>query len=234
MASGIVYPGQVVPIDVSVKTKIGQGLVQERNVVVSSKCGQLQEDSGGSATMLWVMNSQRVYFPTVEDLVLGVVVEKHGDNYKVDIGSSQPAVLGAMAFEGATKRNKPNVAVGSLMYCRVLVADKDMETELTCTSPHFKKDWVTGESLFGELSGGYALDCSLDLARRLLAEDAEVLQSLGKHLPYELAVGVNGKVWINSGSPLHTILISNAILNSRHLTDAEVKSMVGQLVQNYV
>jgi exosome complex component RRP40 len=234
MASGIVFPGQVVPIDVSVKTKIGQGLVQNRNVVVSSRCGSLQEDRGGSATMLWVQNAQKVYMPQIEDLVLGVVVEKHGDNYKVDIGSTQPAVLGAMAFEGATKRNKPNVAVGSLMYCRVAVADKDMETELTCCSPHFKKDWVTGESLFGELTGGYALDCSLDLARRLLAEDAEVLQSLGKHLPYELAVGVNGKVWINSGNPLHTILISNAILNSRHLSDAEVRSMVGQLVQNYV
>ena len=52
------------------------------------------------------------------------------------------------------------------MYGRVSVAIKDMEPELTCISPHFKKEWVTGESFFGELSGGYLFECSLNLAHK--------------------------------------------------------------------
>ena len=41
-----------------------------------------------------------------------------------------------------------------------------LAAELTCTSPHFKKEWVTGESMFGELTGGYMFKCSLTLARK--------------------------------------------------------------------
>ena len=75
-------------------------------------------------------------------MVIGTVVEKHGEAYKVDIGTAQPAMLPAIAFEGATKRNRPNIPVGALVYCRVAIANKFMETELTCISVHFKKDWV--------------------------------------------------------------------------------------------
>ena len=40
--------------------------------------------------------------------MIGVVVGKTVEHYKVDIGTAQPALLGVLAFEGATKRNKPN------------------------------------------------------------------------------------------------------------------------------
>lgn len=106
------------------------------------------------------------YMPVAEDLVVGTVVDKHTENYRVDIGTAQPARLPALAFEGATKRNKPNLQVGALVYARVVSANKHMEAELACTSVHFKKEWVTGQSLFGELVGGYAFNCSLSLAKR--------------------------------------------------------------------
>lgn len=90
-------------------------------------------------------------------MVLGTIVEKHSENYRLDIGTAIPARLPALAFEGATKRNKPNLQVGELVYARVALSDKHMEAELTCTSPHFKKDWVTGESIFGPVKGGYGM-----------------------------------------------------------------------------
>ena len=40
------------------------------------------------------------------------VVTKTGRMHRVDIGGSQPAALSELAFEGATKRNKPAVQVG--------------------------------------------------------------------------------------------------------------------------
>jgi exosome complex RNA-binding protein Rrp4 len=51
--------------------------------------------------------------------VLGVVVAKAGDLFRVDIGTSQPASLSYMAFEGATKRNRPNVNIGDVIYAKV-------------------------------------------------------------------------------------------------------------------
>lgn len=55
-----------------------------------------------------------------------------------------------------------------------------------------RKDWVTGLGVFGELSGGYCFDVSPALARRLHREETSVLFALGRHLPFESAVGVNG------------------------------------------
>ncbi len=45
---------------------------------------------------------------------------------------STPGLLPHLAFDGATKRNKPNLSVGALVYCRVAVANKDMDSELSC------------------------------------------------------------------------------------------------------
>ena len=48
------------------------------------------------------------------DRVLGVITKTTGRSYRVDIGSAMPASLPELAFEGATKRNKPNLQVLSL------------------------------------------------------------------------------------------------------------------------
>lgn len=45
------------------------------------------------------------------DHVIGIVIAKSGDIFKVDVGGSEPASLSYLAFEGATKRNRPNVQV---------------------------------------------------------------------------------------------------------------------------
>ena len=38
-------------------------------------------------------------------------MQKVGEGFRVDIGSAHPASLDSLAFEGATKRNKPNLKV---------------------------------------------------------------------------------------------------------------------------
>jgi len=192
-----------------------------------TKVGVLEQGRG----RVGVNSRSKRYIPSVDDLVVGIVVEAHAENYRLDIGSTQPAVLPALAFEGATKRNKPNLAVGALVYARVVVATPHMEAELSCTSPHFKKDWVTGQSLYGELVGGYSFTCSTRLARDLLDEDCYVLSCVGRHIPFELAIGVNGRVWINAANHLHIILITNAILNSEGRSKEYITTMVQKIMQ---
>ena len=51
------------------------------------------------------------YVPQVEDMVIGRVEDKHSENVKVDLGGAAPATLPMLAFEGATRKNRPNLQV---------------------------------------------------------------------------------------------------------------------------
>jgi exosome complex component RRP40 len=184
-----------------------------------------------SSLLVSPVSSFLQYLPSLDDVLVGTIIEKHPESYRLDINSSSPALLSAYAFEGATKRNKPDLKVGDVVYARVAAANRDMDPELTCISPHFKKEWVTGENLFGPLTGGYVISVSLKLARSLLDEECLILNLIGKHVPFELAIGMNGHVWINSGSHLHTILIANAITNSEGKSEEYITQMVTKIMQ---
>ena len=49
--------------------------------------------------------------PAPQELVIGIVTQKLGEGFRVDIGAAHHASLDGLAFEGATKRNKPNLKV---------------------------------------------------------------------------------------------------------------------------
>lgn len=140
--------------------------------------------------------------------------------------------LGALAFDGATKRNRPSLRIGSLVYARVSKTNKDLEPEISCEAPAnlTKKDWMTGLAIYGELNDGYVFKTSIGLAKTLLQEDCQVLAALGKSIPFEIAIGLNGIVWINSKSNKNTTIISNAIQNSETMSSSEIDVMVARLV----
>jgi exosome complex component RRP40 len=49
--------------------------------------------------------------PAPQESVVGIVVGRSGEGWRVDIGAAHFALLDGLAFEGATKRNKPNLKV---------------------------------------------------------------------------------------------------------------------------
>ena len=51
------------------------------------------------------------YVPAPQESVIGLVVGRSGEGWRVDIGSAHSASLDGLAFEGATKRNRPNLKV---------------------------------------------------------------------------------------------------------------------------
>lgn len=118
-----------------------------------------------------------------------------------------------------------------VVYCRVLSVNRDMEPELTCCSAKKKKDWMTGDSQFGELKAGYIFDVSLSHAKNLLDPNCYVLKAIGEKVSYEIAIGMNGKVWISSETSKLTIIISNAIINSENMNETKIKQMLQKLFQ---
>eukprot|EP00291_Cryptomonas_curvata_P000715 CAMPEP_0172180550 /NCGR_PEP_ID=MMETSP1050-20130122/17298_1 /TAXON_ID=233186 /ORGANISM="Cryptomonas curvata, Strain CCAP979/52" /LENGTH=219 /DNA_ID=CAMNT_0012853681 /DNA_START=208 /DNA_END=865 /DNA_ORIENTATION=+ len=180
----------------------------------------------GGGVRAWVDSNSKRYIPCVEDMVIGVVTDKHGEEYRLDIRSCSSGLLPVLAFEGATKRSRPRLEVGALVYCRVTSALKDMEPELSCVSLTSNKGWMTGGAVFGELSGGHMFETSIGYARSLLLPDCPVVNCLGQHVPFEMAASANGRVWVKSDSVAKTVLLVNAILNAEYLPPPQVEALV--------
>ena len=66
--------------------------------------------------------------PAPQEPVVGTVALRAGEGYRVDIGAGQFATLDGLAFEGATKRSKPNLKVCLPSDCSL----KGVDEELVC------------------------------------------------------------------------------------------------------
>ena len=196
----------------------------------------------------------------VGDRVIGIIEPQKAsaDYYRVNIFGSHSALLHVLSFEGATKRNRPQLDPGSLIYCRVMKGfGGRMDSEVSCKvggsgsnsnssgkttyneddtgddGGAASKDWMTNESTYGQLNGGTSFRISLGLARELLLPNNAVLAALDKSsIPFEIAIGVNGMVWINSPEPEITIMLLNAIKNSEVMNEEQVRGMIKMMVKN--
>lgn len=101
-----------------------------------------------------------------------------------------------------------------------------------------RKDWMTDEGTYGQLKGGTIFRTSLGLARELLSPNNVVLDALGRsekdygvNIPFEVAIGSNGAVWVHAERPEFVVLVTNAIQNSEVMTPSQVRGMVKSLIQ---
>ena len=83
---------------------------------------------------------------------------------------------------------------------------------------------------FGHLKDGYMTECSTALARKLLEKPtAPILTALGSTVQYEIAIGLNGRLWIHAQNTTTTILVANAILRSEFLSATQCSLLVKKL-----
>ncbi|PNX78164.1 exosome complex component rrp40-like protein, partial [Trifolium pratense] len=126
----------------------------------------------------------------------------------------------------STQFQLSEILVGALLYVRVVKANPGMNPELSCTDASGK----AGQ--YGVLKEGYMFECSTGLSRMLLSSPTcPVLDTLGKKLSFEIAVGLNGRVWVNASSPPTTIIVANALINSEPLSGVQQKIMAEKLLQ---
>ena len=69
----------------------------------------------------------------------------------------------------------------------------------------------------------------LHVIRKLLSPECVLLPSLGAQIPFEVAVGMNGRVWLRGRSVKETISLANAIECAEYMNNDEIKAMVGKL-----
>ncbi|CAI9108555.1 OLC1v1008185C1 [Oldenlandia corymbosa var. corymbosa] len=221
-----VVPGDVV-LDLSTMSnqtiKLGSGLRQDGDTVAVIKAGILRFSKPNK---YWVESSHKRYVPCAGDTVLGIVVDTRSDNFLVDIKASAVAFLPVLAFEGGTRRNIPKFEAGTLIYVRVVKANIGMNPELSCMDASGKA------SGFGPLKDGYMFESSTGLSRMLLSTPTcPILEGLGKRVSFEVAVGLNGRVWVNAESPAEIVLVANAIMKSESLSAVQQKILVEGLLK---
>lgn len=201
----IVMPGDILEKYISKETTIlGPGLMRDEGKVVATKSGILKMRN---SNLFWVDCHQKRYVAARGECVIGIVRSKGSLHVRVDINSADLATLSLLAFEGANKRNKPNLNVGDLVYAKVLSASKHVETELVCVNSNGKRD---GLGQIGD-KGGTFITLSIDTTRVLLSPQCDLLEKLGQMYRYEIALGMNGRVWINSSEPTTLIQVANEL-----------------------
>lgn len=195
----------------------GPGLRRNGDDVVVCKSGVLRHKN---PNLYWVDSQQRRYVPVKGESVIGIVTTKSGDVFKVDVGGSEQASLSYLAFEGATKRNRPNVQVGDLVYAQFLIANKDMEPELVCIDSSGR---ANGLGVFG--AGGLLFKGSLGLVRRLLMPQNEILKDLEKLYPCELVLGMNGRLWVRAATVQKTLIVANLLESSENMSAQQRRTL---------
>jgi exosome complex component RRP40 len=124
----VTLPGEIVQAQHK-NLKLGPGLLQLPNplgpsTIITTRAGILEHSANGSKWWVesnsrrvsqisphrrYVSNKARQYVPAAQESVVGIIAGKAGEGWRVDIGAAHSASLDALAFEGATKRNRPNL-----------------------------------------------------------------------------------------------------------------------------
>lgn len=179
------------------------GLRPRGGAIVASKCGVLRQTRGGQ---LWIEGRQRRYIPQDGDTVIGVVVDRMAEHFTVDIGAPFKAVLPMLSFENATKRNRPAMYEGDVVSARVAASNPDMDPQLTCLDAQGRASGM------GHLKGGLLVEVSCAWARALLSRPPPaVVAALGAAAAFEMAVGLNGRVWVDAPGAALAVRVAGAL-----------------------
>lgn len=197
-------PGATVVVGSGLRSLAARSDVEGEKTLDVTVCGSLRRqvalvlDNQRALQYSIVSTSAKRYAPRRGDVVVGVVVRAGPTNYSLHIGSAYHATLDALAFDGASKVNRPKLQPGDLVYAHVTSADKDADAEVSCCAfgDMPAKDWATGQAVFGPLRGGASVVVPLQLASDLVQNVCPVLMIAGGRVAFEAAIGLNGRVWI--------------------------------------
>ncbi len=80
------------------------------------------------------------------------------------------------------------------------------------------------------MKDGFLFKTSIDMCRRLLSSSNDFLKQLSKIVPpFEIAVGLNGRIWLKTEKCKQTLFIVEAIRNYAKIKEADTQSYINQL-----
>jgi exosome complex RNA-binding protein Rrp4 len=153
------------------------------------------------------IHKKRYTHPCVGDAVIGTVLSQvGGEYYEIDIHSMTTALLPVLAFDNATKRNRPMLKVGDVVYGSVKVVDGMERILLDCTNSGSSGFGPLYQSMNSARSGGKGMLFRItpSYSQYLLKssnssrDSSSILHVLGSRIPFEIVIGMNGVFWLCS------------------------------------
>lgn len=224
------------------------------HVLTATQAGILATDAKRNIVSLQTFSNRR-YIPTTNDLVIAQVHHSSIDYFHCIVTPhTAQALLGQLSFEGATKKTRPQLKGGDIVYARVLSVGvgAGAEVELTCVNPATGKAEPGG---LGPLTGGMVFDISTGFAARLIKASSSsadhgdpidglvVLAELGRKLEslggFEIAVGRNGKVWVDCSAAEESAVKSTIAIgrclqttDDQNLNSMDQKKLVTRILRD--
>ncbi|KAI9891375.1 MAG: exosome non-catalytic core subunit rrp40 [Vezdaea aestivalis] len=232
--SSFVLPGEIIsesqlpiPSNPNTSLKLGPGLRHvPPSTITTTTAGYLCTDEKKHTA--WLEPSSGRYVPSVGDLIIAQILRSAGESFLCSITPyASNATLSHFAFPNASKKTRPQLASGAVVYARVALANKYFDPELECVSQSTGK----ADGL-GELKGGMVFHVSPGFARRLMMGNDKggivVLEDFAAKIPFEVAIGRNGLIWIDSKGIKSTMMVGKALeeTDKRSLDIKEQRSLV--------
>lgn len=149
-----------------------------------------------------VGHTNAFYQPKQGDIVIGIVDRRVNDDWTVDIGFSHNAYLPGMAFDGVTKKSAPKFDRGEIVVCYVEDVPDAGEVLLSCVAR-------TDNEKLGRLNGGTVL--RLRPCDTGLLDTIRFAQLVGEKTKLQMAKGMNGRVWFDTGSAITTVQLLSVV-----------------------
>lgn len=142
------------------------------------------------------------YKPKKGNIVIGFVERRNVDDWLVDIGYSHSAILPQLAFDGVTKKNAPKFNRGEVVVAFVEEVPENGEVLLSCLSR-------TPNEKLGRVLGGNILRCRPEDMNKIA--EYEFQQKISQKSPLTVAKGENGRMWVDTGNPATSVMVTHAI-----------------------
>lgn len=232
----LVIPGDTITINEPIENSditLGPNILlsNDQSTLLPSSSGIfINQKTNKNSSLFYIDSAHGRYIPQVGDLVIGTIIGQFGEYYKVSLNESSCVVLlNIFAFPNASKKNRPRLQIRDLIYARVSIAEKNIEAELSCI------DAVTGkDGGFGVLNGGFCFNVSTAYSRFLLfSPNALILSKLVEKIKFEIAIGVNGKIWIKSDDSKSTMFCVYVISESENWKQSEINENFDKLVKQF-
>ena len=111
--------------------------------------GVLAKHDVGGSSYVDISKKVTTYLPEVNHFVIGTIKNRTGESFIVDINAPLDGTLGGLEFDGASKRNRPNLSSGDIVFARIAEFSKFLGAKLSC----FNAGYSVAKVL-GQLEGG--------------------------------------------------------------------------------
>ncbi|MEK6907397.1 MAG: exosome complex RNA-binding protein Rrp4 [Nanoarchaeota archaeon] len=176
------------------------GSYRDKDKIVASKLGIVSVNKN----IVKVIPLAGRYFPKVDDVVIGKVVDIGFYGWSVDIGSAYPATLSireATEFIDRGENLTKYYDYGDIIAAKVVRATRYNSIDITTKGPGLKK-----------LTGGKIIEVTPSKVPRMIGKQGSMISMIKESTGCNLLIGQNGRVWVKGTSIENENLVTKTIM----------------------